>query len=474
MRELPTSFRHVSDSATAIGIATLGALLIVRVGPVYAFGTTGAIVVAVGILQRPELGALLILVLAVIVPRSVLFERGIPLAGGNIKVTDLLLGLTLGSWLAGAIATRRQLRLPRLSVTLALFGFLAAALIGVITAYFMGTSPKFAMLELRPLLMYLLILPLVEWAQNTQRLEHGLSVVLVALAGASAIAVGRYIAGHGTAAIYAGTATRVIGWSSFSLLGLIWALLLLAFTRSPRTIAPLAGLAVLSLAGVFVSFQRATWLATVVIVALAVALMRFGRRRRFIAWTVSLACAGLVVIFALNAVTAHGPGSPFRDAAARLESVGAYRSDVSSGRRLNEWRAAQQQIEQHPLLGIGLGSTITFHDPEFSPQSNAYGFTTTQFYIHNSYIWLALKLGLIGLGLFLLLMIVVARDGMVAYRFTRDPRLRPLVLGGLLTIAILAITSLAGPQFNDDNAAPVAAAAFALIIASSRLARRQR
>lgn len=440
--------------------------------PAAALAAPAAVLVALLVYRRPEAGALAILVLVILLPRSILFDRGIPFGGGNLKATDVLLALTLGAWLVRATVSQRPIRLPASGTfTLLLVGFLGLALIGVATAHFAGTPQKLALLELRPLLSFLLVFVLVDRARTVEGVERFVRLVLVALAGASLIAVTQYVVGHGSGASYAGNAIRVIGWSAFSLLGLVWALVLLPFARSRRERVLLAGLTVLSLAGEFVSFQRTAWVATLVALAVGVALMRAGRRRRLVGWIAVLLVAGLVAVSAVNAVSSRRVGSPVSAAVSRLHSVLAFRNDVSAGRRVNEWDAATNEIERHPLGGIGLGSSITFFDPEFSTESNHYGFFTTQYYIHNSYLWLALKLGLPGLIVFLLLLGVAAANGVRAYRVRSHPRLTPLVLGGLVSLVVLAVQSIGGPELTDDNTAPVAAAIIALLVAAPRLAR---
>ena len=51
----------------------------------------------------------------------------------------------------------------------------------------------------------------------------------------------------------------------------------------------------------------------------------------------------------------------------RLTSVADFSNDVSGRYRIEEWKAAGAAIERHPLSGIGLGNTITFWSPMYSP-----------------------------------------------------------------------------------------------------------
>jgi O-antigen ligase len=71
--------------------------------------------------------------------------------------------------------------------------------------------------------------------------------------------------------------------------------------------------------------------------------------------------------------------------------------------RLVETEYAISTVQEHPLLGIGLGTSYRpdlAHDP-FPPEASAYA----RGYVHNWYLWLATKLGLIGAAPLILLIL---------------------------------------------------------------------
>ena len=196
----------VALALLAVAVATSFAL---TTSPILVAGFLSMILLTGIILRRPEFGALLIIVLVSIVPRSVLFDRGLPFGGGNLKVTDVLLVLTLGSWLAGRATRPMRFALPSRSVTALLVGTVGFALIGVVTAHVRASSFKLSLLEMRPLLSYLLVFPLVSGASSWRRFERGLVLVFAAAAASACVAIAEYVNGVGEAATFTGGALRI-------------------------------------------------------------------------------------------------------------------------------------------------------------------------------------------------------------------------------------------------------------------------
>jgi O-antigen ligase len=177
---------------------------------------------------------------------------------------------------------------------------------------------------------------------------------------------------------------------------------------------------------------------------------------------------GTVVVL-VNAFSARGVENPLAAGAARIGSIVTYRDDISSSYRLAEWRTAASEISRHPLTGIGLGNSITFWSPEFSPERNAYGFRFSTYYIHNSYIWFALKLGLLGALIAVALMARMCWLAVNTYRRAADSAVELIALASLGSVVALLVLALTGPHLNVDNATPVVAAVIAAIEITRRL-----
>jgi O-antigen ligase len=451
----------------ATGALCLAAAWLITVSsPKVVFAGAAAAVGAILTLRRPAVGALLMLCLLAVVPRSTLFGYGLPVAGGAMKITDALLALTLVAWV-GHVALRGSVRLPPASFAWPFAGFLLLVLFSLLTARQNGTPMKLSLLELRPLLSYLLILPVVDGVRRLRDLERGVGVLLLVGAIAAAEITLRYLRGEGITASFTEDAQRVIlDIFPYVLGGVIWAVVSAAFEgRGGRRTLYLL-LASAQVAALFFTFQRGAWVALAGGLVTGIVLMPSAPRRRLLSMAIPLAMVGVALISLTNRFSVGGTANPLRSGVERVLSLGAYGHDVSNQHRIAEGSAAVQTIRAHPATGIGLGSTITFRNPEFSKESQQYGANLSAYYIHNSYLWIPLKLGLIAALLFFGAIALCARQAFAAYRRARSPRLRRLLLGTLSSLGSVLLLSATGPHLNVDSSVPFAAAmlAFALVI----------
>jgi O-antigen ligase len=468
---LQSATKRTMLAAALLGVAVATSFALTTTSPTLVSGALATMLVIGLILRRPELGALLVIVLVSIVPRSVLFDRGLPFGGGSLKVTDLLLILTLGSWLAGRATRPARFPLPSRSVTALLLGVLGSAIVGVVTAHVMGSSLKLSLLELRPLLSYLLVFPLVSGALSWRRFERGLTVVFVAAGVSACVAIVQYVNGNGGSASFTGGALRVQSSVYLApLIALVWVPVVIAYARSTRIRAAALVLAVLALGGVYFTFARGAWVALLVAAPMVIVLLPPRRRGRALRWLVAILAVAVCAVLAFHAASAHGVANPLTAGLKRFQSVGAFRGDESSRYRFAEWSEARRQIERHPLTGIGLGNSITFTNPMYSSEYNTYGYTFSTFYIHNSYIWLALKLGLVGALIFLSLLARICWLAYHGYREAFHPGARMALLATLGSLFAILVLSTTGPHLTVDNATPIVAGLIACVEIARRLA----
>jgi O-antigen ligase len=130
---------------------------------------------------------------------------------------------------------------------------------------------------------------------------------------------------------------------------------------------------------------------------------------------------------------------------------------------------SMELIKAHPVRGIGLGGSITFWSPMYSEARDALGGSFQTFYIHNSYLWLTLKLGVPGLITLVGLVLAAVATAGRAYFVGGDPRRRRLLLGGLLTLVAMLVVSASGPHLTIDHSAAYVAGAVGLVVAASRI-----
>ena len=202
-----------------------------------------------------------------------------------------------------------------------------------------------------------------------------------------------------------------------------------------------------SVSGMVVTFARDAWLSFLVAGASALALARGPGRKRLVVGA-SLAGCLVVTIFVATGSSANILG----DVSSRFLSIADYNEDVSAQHRFNEWRADLALIYAHPLAGNGLGATVTFFSPMY--EGNQEGFWTETLYMHNSYLWLGAKTGLIGLALFLAMIIMPLVTGIGALRRMKDGRERACVIALSVGLIAVAISAMFASMLTSDHGTP--------------------
>jgi O-antigen ligase len=428
----------------------------------------GAVLVAIAI--RPEVAALVTLVLVTVIPIDRLFEYDIRALSGGITVTDLLLAACLASWLVHHVLDPRPLRLPSPALTALLLVFVALGAVGVLTARAEGVELKLALLELRAILALLLVFPIVDGVRRAADLEKALVVFLVAVAVGAGDITRDFVQGRGGIALFSDEAIRINNLVYvYSMAGAVWAFSLLPWIRDRRRWL-LLGLTGLCLAALFVTVRRGAWLVVLLAPVAVLLLVPPALRRGFVRVLAGVVLSGVLVIAVMNEYASTPVESPLTTARERLLSLGEGEDDISTGHRLAELREARRVVADHPVLGIGLGASVSFVSPLYNPTANLSDVVSTSFYLHDSYVWVAVKLGLGALAVFLALLAVAVRDAYAGYRKVEDPRAQRLMLGGLLTIVGLIAISFTEPHLTYVGSSPLLAAAVALTQVVPRLA----
>lgn len=328
--------------------------------------------------------------------------------------------------------------------------FIAWAAAGVAIGVANGAFYKHSLVEFRPLLLFLLVFPIAS-EFSAKDVEKIIIVLLAVSVADSAKGIYLYSQGIGEQALYSEGNICV---TSIEFLYLVTSALaaigLLLRRKGPAGIV--LGVFYLNCAALAVTYQRAAWLALMVSILIIIIANRDVRRGIILSGV--LIISGVVAITAMNI---SGSQSFLKSLQGRMSSVSGYESDVSALHRLEEWKASLKMIQQHPVAGNGLGSKVIFYSPMYSKDKNRLGFLSDDFYVHNSFVWIAVKTGVIGTALFLLLLITVCRDTL--FLLLRSPpgeqRSTLSVLASFL--AALTIASIFGPMLTSDLVTPLVA-----------------
>jgi O-antigen ligase len=373
------------------------------------------------------------------------FLPTIPVLGGSMSPADLaLLALvpiallkSYGRW------TELLRNMKHLAWPLALF--LALAVLSMINAGMsFGTPAKEILGEGRHLLHWLL-LPLVVLVlrdeQSLRRLITGLWVVAILFALGQVVQsfFGVSVFGQGVVGAvktvdqeYGGIHRSQSGGITFVILALYLLVTSRLLGKRGRfwflPLSALFGIAIL------VSFGRGIWLTTFIglaVIGLVAGIGHFGR------------LIGILAMMVAMAVAAIGLYEP-QSIGALQDRVLSAGDDVAYGSSLNwrfyENRVAVDKIQEHPILGIGLGTA-------YRPAAASDVFSEQARYIHNGYLYLVLKMGPISLVLIAALLLSHLRMARQLLRANLPFDYRAMTIASLALIAQLMILSLTQPEF---------------------------
>lgn len=107
-----------------------------------------------------------------------------------------------------------------------------------------------------------------------------------------------------------------------------------------------------------------------------------------------------------------------------VQNPNPYNFFVEDMGRRQHWQTALNMIKKHPLVGIGI-NTFSISYIKYKNIKDPF----VGFYAHNSYLHLAGEIGLIGLGIFTWMVIVIIKNWIIFYRKQKDKDLKELSLG---------------------------------------------
>ncbi|UCF71517.1 MAG: O-antigen ligase family protein [candidate division WOR-3 bacterium] len=216
---------------------------------------------------------------------------------------------------------------------------------------------------------------------------------------------------------------------------------LLLFVRSTRaTRYLLTSALIVLLFAVFISLTRGMWLSTLISTTILIGYYLYLRGRRAFLNLARVSFIAVIILIILAYTLASQPIWQ------RIVDLGAIRAtsifqgtlDISLFNRYQEILQVMKSVRSHPLFGIGLGAIISWRDMLFP------WITHAVFYIHNSYFWMLLKMGIIGISAFTVILYFVFRKAITLLRTLESSYQRAIIAGlstGLVSVLIFSITS---------------------------------
>jgi len=156
-------------------------------------------------------------------------------------------------------------------------------------------------------------------------------------------------------------------------------------------------------------------------------------------WLRDLSLFLLLAIVSVLLLQTASPGSDFVRAVAQ-RFLAPWEMDASYEGRLAQWSAIVESVKDHPLLGVGLGGSLTFYFPYVRQ-------IMTWNYIDNGWGFVLHKMGLLGLGALLFMLarfVITSKKLLRSGRRLPDPSLLYSLVGAF---AYSVLAMFGGPSF---------------------------
>lgn len=440
---------YLSPSLTAYGLAALGLGL-----PFFLL-----------LWRRPEFGLLgLVFLISSLVPSDLLDLR--LTVGGGLELRDLVLILLLGLLILRGLFYK-TLPIPWWPVSTALLVFLALAVVSALYALlYRNVASNWALNDLRIMLFYSVFF-VTAWSVTNRRQLTTVLVGLFVLADliAGVVILQQFLGTNNTllAAMSesnwqmyeVGQASSGGGFGMVRIMPpgvvLVFFAMLLAFCLAILTPQGrgmrifLAGQFAYLNIGLLLTYTRALWLAAVLAVGLSLIVLFPVYKAKLPRYVV----IGLVLLLVLSGVmfgmlgTRLGQSLSDSTFAASFVERGLTILAPEEALESNslQWRAFEtalglQSVAEHPLMGVGLGASYRAVTPL---QGEALGWMTrgdlsagvisrfTRF-IHNSYLSIAVKMGLPALACFLWFCLALIVCSLQLYRALSEGQLKAIAL----------------------------------------------
>jgi O-antigen ligase len=373
----------------------------------------------------------------------------------SLQISDALLLLLLGMVFLRA-TTQPEFTLFGSPMMVPLLLFIAAFLLSAMNAVLLNSvGPNTVLRIVRVLVLWTMFIPTLQLVRDEQALRRLLTgliiltcVLLFGVLFPNMLSPVLYVeqVPMGTAALIYSDFNRIYYAGDMVLYAMI-----------PVTIASLAtikkgnqlwriGLLGLLLYWLFKTYFRQYWLTLFVACVLLLGFLSVSERIRLFKRMAPVAITAVLIVFVLVAAK---PAQFERSVQPLMDRVASFGQDplkeASVQWRLIEARYAMQQINLHPVLGVGIGNT---YRPPMASESDINSFTDwTSKYVENGYLYIALMMGLVGLLPFLWMCAAYLLRVLRHQHEIKDDSLRATYLGFGVAFLGMVACNVVSPTF---------------------------
>ena len=209
---------------------------------------------------------------------------------------------------------------------------------------------------------------------------------------------------------------------------------------------------VIFITAIITSFSRSFWLAGVIAFVIMLAgVFFFSKERIRSILGFGAAVVGIVVVSVGLTLTVANFPIPKGDMSASFlkDRASKFTGEAAVSSRYSQIKPLFEEISNHPVLGSGFGTSVTYEsqDPRVLKNNPDGMYTTTAFELGWLEIWL--KTGLLGVLAYLYIMYKIVRIGMKRIKKLPYNAIASYhIYGGLLGLIVIAITHSFSPYLN--------------------------
>ncbi|MBU4512910.1 O-antigen ligase family protein [Patescibacteria group bacterium] len=222
----------------------------------------------------------------------------------------------------------------------------------------------------------------------------------------------------------------------------------------PEADQPLGGFITLLLfTSIIISFARSFWVGW--IAGLGLLFLYLILKEKF-SWPMILKTVGAFLVFLIISsgiifgIMKLPPKTSNNASFASLVEKRVSTIEAAGSSRINLLKPLLQENLKHPILGAGFGATVTYqsNDPRIRTELNPEGWYTT-YAFEWGYLDIWLKIGIIGLAVYLLFILMIMKQGLKKFKGIENNGLNKGVCLGLLAgMAVLLVINIFSPYLN--------------------------
>ena len=375
---------------------------------------------------------------------------------GKVYLSDVILAIALLLSLIRAFRRNKASMFVRNPVSILISFFFVFALISLYISFFeFNNNPSGVLGDFKDLLYYLMFFAVILFYQNEEEVKDLVMFICLLAALVFFALFLEYLTGYnliyGKKEVpvriglleYSGVKRTVLQCKDIAFFSVLYGIGILLGSREKLPTIEKVLLAIVIVGGTFsllITFSRNIYVSLFFCLIL---LFFFSQAK------IRLALAGTYIVTVIAAISiivlTHPAFSKFYDALSdRVSSITAretYKKDFSLQWRYFENRKAIEAIGRHPFTGVGLGGK--YHKEEAFPFARRY--------IHNGYLFLALKMGIQTLAVFLAISFLILFRGLTTSIRSNDQVTKAIVVAAGLAFFGLMISSLVRPNFANSN-----------------------